>query len=207
MKRTLVAAVVVVAAIVVVTWYGKTRTTAVPLVSAAPQPTAASGSASPPPADRGAPPTRRSHLTRLASPEERRQLADQIAAAQAARAAHPRPVAPSLPHGPNDAATPIELEHVSVHLKDALEEAIPLLAECYQQVGSAQASKRPAVQMTLVGDPSIGTLIDADQMFDEAQQPLSPALDACLRTTLESLALPPLDEGDTLKIQYSFKFD
>jgi len=93
---------------------------------------------------------------------------------------------------------------VSEPVKDALEDAIPYLADCYQ--GGARTT-RPAVQMTLVGDPSVGTVIDVDQLVDQDQHPLAPELETCLRDTLRSLELPPLDEGDSLHIQYSFRFD
>ena len=49
-------------------------------------------------------------------------------------------------------------------------------------------------------------MIDADQIADDQQQPLDPkAIDACLRNTIQTLQLPPLDAGDRVKLQYSFK--
>jgi hypothetical protein len=60
--------------------------------------------------------------------------------------------------------------------------------------------------MTLVGDPSVGSLINPDQMTDEAGAPLDPALDRCLRDTFASLELPPLQDGDEFHVQYSFNF-
>ena len=68
-------------------------------------------------------------------------------------------------------------------------------------------SNRAAVYMTMTGARDVGTLIDADKMLDADRQPIDPALGDCLKTTLESLELPPLAEGDSIKLQYSFVFD
>lgn len=145
---------------------------------------------------------KRKLITRFASAEERKRFADQIAAARAKRAAK---IEVPDDAGPVDAGMrQIKVEQVGANLKDALEEAIPILAECYPP---GPAGRTAAVQMSLVGDPDIGTLIDADQMLDHDGKPLDPKLDDCLRTTLESMALPPLADGDQLKIQYSFLFD
>ncbi|MEO8703479.1 MAG: hypothetical protein ABI867_25755 [Kofleriaceae bacterium] len=143
------------------------------------------------------------HVRKL-SPDERRRLADQITAARAsarAAAAKTSGTAPS-------ADDTIALEQVSGTVKTALEEAIPLLAECYARgsAGSA-AGKTAAVTMTLYSDPSIGTVIDTDAMKDLAGKPLEASLDDCLRTTIESLGLPPLGTGGHLPLQYSFVFD
>lgn len=157
----------------------------------------------PPPATGSAAPRPPAHVTRLASPAERKEVADRIATARAARARQAPPQPPSLPGTAQD--TSHDLERASAQLKAALGEAIPFLAECYKTAPMTQ--RRPAVQMTLTGDQDVGTLIDADQLRDQDGKPLDPDLDACLRTTLGSLELPPLDAADPLHIQYSFVFD
>jgi hypothetical protein len=65
----------------------------------------------------------------------------------------------------------------------------------------------PRVNLTLDGDPDIGTLVHSDALTDATGQPLEPKLDACLRDALDQLELPPLKQGQQLKIQYSFRFD
>lgn len=60
--------------------------------------------------------------------------------------------------------------------------------------------------MTLTGDPDIGTVIDADQVLDENHQPLAKSIDDFLRNTMQTLQLPPLTEGDSVQIQFSFRF-
>jgi len=145
-----------------------------------------------------APPT---HVTRLASPAERQAVADRIAAAHGARIAQAPPHPPSLPdddHGH-------DLDRASATLRRALDEAIPFLAGCYR-TGSDQ-ERRPAVMMTLVGDPDVGTLIDAGPLLDPAGKPLDGELESCLRTTLGSLELPPLGSTEPIHIQYSFRFE
>jgi hypothetical protein len=58
-----------------------------------------------------------------------------------------------------------------------------------------------------VSQAEIGTLIGADQLLDEAGKPLDADLDSCLRTTLRSLQLPPLDATRDIHMMYSFKLD
>ena len=147
-------------------------------------------------------------VTRLASPAQRQEVADRIASAHAARARQAPPQPPSLPgaapsNDPGD--TSHDLERASPTLKAALTEAIPFLAECYKTAPITQ--RRPAVQMTLTGDPDVGTLIDAEELRDQDGRPLDPELDGCLRTTLGSLELPPLPSANPLHLQYSFRFD
>jgi hypothetical protein len=151
------------------------------------------------------------HVTRFASPADRQGVADRIASARAVRAQQtPRPP-PRLPGEPatSDSGDPgdtsHDLERVGPKLKAALEEAIPLLAACYQ-TGSVQV-RRAAVSLTLTADPEIGTLIGADQLVDPDGKPLDAELDSCLRTTFRSLLLPPLDATRDLHMQYSFRFD
>jgi len=172
---------------------------------ASPQATAATaGSPASTPATAGpTAPRPPAHVTRLATPAERKDVADRIASARAARARQALPQPPSLPGAAQD--TRHDLERASAQLKAALGEAIPFLAECYKTAPITQ--RRPAVQMTLTGDRDVGTLIDAEQLHDQDGKPLDPELDACVRTTLGSLELPPLDTAEPLHIQYSFVLD
>ena len=169
------------------------------------------------------PPPATHYVRRIASPEERQKIAERIATARAAgaaassgssatgssgpaapppRAAMSAPPPPSLPPGAPPADG--ELARASVPLRDALTEAIPLLADCYPP--EVRAKQRATVLMSLVGDDK-GTLIDADNLVDEHGAALAPELDDCLRSTLRSMQLPPLAEGGDLHIQYSFRFD
>lgn len=156
------------------------------------------------------------YVRRIATPEDRQRIADRIAAARAGQAGRGKsapagpavtaaPPPPSLPSTPGSPPAEGELARASVPLRDALGEAIPLLAECFTPE-QQRRDRRATVQMALVGD-DVGTLIDADQLVDENGRPLAPELDACLRATLRSLQLPPLAEGGDLHIQYSFRFD
>jgi len=143
-----------------------------------------------------------SHVTRL-TPEERKQTAERIAAAHAARVASSTTPRPSLPAP--EKLDSHDLDHVSTSVLAAMKEAIPFLAECYKQHG--HGAMTAAAMMTLTGDPDIGTVIDADQITEEDGKPLDPKLDDCLRGTMQTLALPPLTEGDKISVKYSFKFD
>ena len=132
--------------------------------------------------------------------EERRQLGERIAAARErarTRGASTGGSAPAL----DDT---IRLEQVGKTVQAALQEAIPILADCY---GAKPSGATAMVAMTMISDPDLGTVIDTDALKDRDGQPLARELDDCLRTAIESLALPPLDVGGRLPLEYSFVFD
>lgn len=164
--------------------------------------TSAETGASAPASSPSAKPRVPTHVTKL-TPEERKRTADRIAAAHAARVASSTTPRPSLPAP--DKLDSNDLDHVGTTVLAAMKEAIPFLAECYKQHG--HGAMTAAAMMTLTGDPDIGTVIDADQITEEDGKPIDPKLDDCLRGTMQTLALPPLTEGDRIKIKYSFKFD
>lgn len=160
------------------------------------------------------PPTRRiDHVTKLL-PEDRKQLADRIAAAQAARAkngpsggggaATSAPAAPRLPADLPDEETKIS----KTQIRDAMREVIPIISDCYQ--AALPTLPDPNIEITasitLTGDADIGTVIDADQVLFKDGTPLPATFDDCLRTTFMSLALPPLAEGDKIEVHYPFRF-
>jgi len=139
------------------------------------------------------------HVKRLASPEERKQLEKRIADARAARANAGTRSSTSAPQLPATAAGGIE--SLPTKTLDALKAAIPYLSECF----GSDSPKNPIVQMTLEGDPDVGTLIDPGQMTDETGGSISGPLADCLQSTLQSLELPPLAEGSSVRLQYSFR--
>jgi hypothetical protein len=163
----------------------------------------------PPSAERSQPIAK---VTKLA-PAQRKQLADRIANAKATRSSHApssndairAPAAPSLPA---EAVAANQAETLKVEIRSAMREVIPLLAECYQAEmdNIAEPSTKVVAELTLTGDADVGTLIDAKQVFDDNGNPLSTKFDDCLRTTFQSLALPPLAEGDHFEVRYPFLF-
>lgn len=144
-------------------------------------------------------------VRRLTS-DERRRLGEQIAAArQRARAAEPSTAAGSATDSADDDHIPVE--QVTKPLKDGLNEAIHLLAECYQQQPGGDAMREAAALMTMTTDPELGTVIDTDEIKDAAGNSVAPKLDECLRDTIDSLALPPLGKRGKLTVKYTFRFD
>ncbi len=198
-----VAVIVGLAAIAGAVWYLR-RTPGSNVSDAAPaRPVAADDRATP----RHEPPITK--VTKVA-PGERKQLADRIANAQATRS---KPVAgpvhaPAAPSLPAEAVDASQAETLRVEIKSAMREVIPLLAECYEaEIPSlAEPSTKIVAELTLTGDPDIGTVVDAKQLFDDTGKPLSTKFDDCLRTTFQSLALPPLAEGDHFEVHYPFLF-
>lgn len=200
------AVVVAVAAIAGALWYLK-------------QPSPASSSAAPadevaprPPASIAAEATRAqpiAKVTRLASADDRRQLADRIAAARSSHATPAASVhAPSAPSLPAEAVEANQAATLKVEIRSAMRDVIPLLTECYEAALPQLADDKTKIvaELTLTGDPDVGTLIDAKQLADDTGKPLPATFDDCLRSTFQSLALPPLAEGDTFEVHYPFVF-
>jgi hypothetical protein len=196
------AAVVVVAAIALV-WYLRhpSRTTAArPDVSAHPAGQPAGQPTKPP-----------QHATRI-TPDQRRALADQIAAAQASRgtghgaggAAVSAPARPTLPPRTLD---PDDTDGFRTTIRDAMHELIPMITDCYDKAGSGLPDDITVrADLDLTGDPDIGTLVDANKTTDDHDAPLPAGFDDCLRSTLQTIELPPLAEGDHVKVTYPFEF-
>jgi hypothetical protein len=204
MKRLGIAAAL--AGIVGAVWYLRRPVPTAAAPSAAPATAATSAPAAAP-----APAKPIAHVTKLASPDERKQMADRIATAQSARAsgghaATHAPAPPRLPDNlPDDGEdTPI----TKTEIRAAMREVIPIIKECYEAAIPTLPSPDITVtaKMTLSGDPDVGTLIDAGEILDDQGKPLPAKFDDCLRSTFQTLALPPLAEGDKLEVHYPFRF-
>jgi len=144
------------------------------------------------------------HVRTLAT-GERREVADRIAAAQASR--HASTPAPHLPPIATafTSSDPVGLKQT---VRGAMHEVLIHIVTCYESSFASRGHKALdlVAHLTLTGDPDVGTLIDAPQLFDDKGAPLPAILDDCLRDTLQSLELPPLEEGDYIVLDYPFKF-
>jgi len=202
-RRVVLGLVLVCVAVAIALWLRSRRGTEVP---ANPRTSGGSGAATAPAAGSGRPVKGPIQRVQRLGAEERKQLGAQIEAArERARVAR----STSAAGGAGTGSAPvlddtITVEQVGPKVQAAFKEAIPILAECY---GNQSAGATAAVQMTMISDPDLGSVIDTDAMLDGDGKPLAPELDDCLRTTIESLALPPLDVGGRLPLQYSFLFE
>lgn len=97
----------------------------------------------------------------------------------------------------NPPLPPEQREALKTPLHDALIETAPFLRECCKKAAYPGGTRRIHVRgkLVLTGDRDIGTLVDADQLTDEHDQPLPAALDDCLRGVMQTLELPPLREA------------
>jgi hypothetical protein len=141
--------------------------------------------------------------------EERNRLAEQIANAKAKR------VAPTAAAGgTSSTGTPRpelaaneDATIVRTTMKEAMREVIPFLADCYDKAGDkVPAEINVVVDMTLTGDPDIGTIIDTNSVAEKGGTALESSFDVCLRDALASLQMPPLSEGGEVKVTYPFVF-
>lgn len=157
-------------------------------------------------------------VTKLGSIEERKLLADRIEKARAQRAKsiaanagmRSSSSAAMATHAPAPPRLPDEAPAISaVEIRSAMREVIPILVDCYQAAMPTLGDPHVEItaELTLTGDPDIGTIIDAKQIADKAGQPLPAGFDDCLRSTFQTLALPPLQEGDQIEVRYPFVFD
>lgn len=207
MSRRLVAPILVALAIAaIVLWYARdraapTRTHVASPTAMAPTDTAGqTATATGAPGSDASSPTRPIDRVSKLDPDQRKQLADRIAAARAGRAATSAAIPPSLP-------SPVETD-LQTSILAAMKEVMPFLVQCHERATPTLASPnlRVVATMMLLGDPDIGTLIDAHAIVGPDGKPLPAAFDDCLRSTLQSLQLPPLDEGSEFKVNYSFVF-
>ena len=141
------------------------------------------------------------HVTQFADSAERARLAQQIASAKARRASPSAP-APSVPAADGDAA----MDHETI--RSAMREVIPFLTDCYEAAQPTLGADHLAISahFTITGDRDTGSVIDAKQLFDENNKPLPAKLDDCLRSTLQTLELPPLGDGDSIDVDYPILF-
>lgn len=157
--------------------------------------TASTGSALAPPAG---------HIKRI-TPEERRELDRKIETARATRtaraAASAAPERPALP-----ASHEGGLENLPPGAFDMLKEALPYLGACYGHGATVTGPHGAIVLVSMHGDPDVGTLIDPGDMHDDNGVAIDPEIASCLTSTLQSLQLPPMVDGNTAQVQFSFRY-
>jgi hypothetical protein len=144
------------------------------------------------------------------TPEQHRELVARIAAARARRTA--AAAAPALPtEGASGGGTPApELpatmatpQQVLEELQVNLGEVKDYVAECVAKYGANV--KRFKADLTLSGDPDIGSLTDATGLVGPDGAPVPAQLDDCVRSQLQTLALPPIKSGDSFSVSYDFE--
>jgi len=143
------------------------------------------------------------HVTQFATTADRQRVVDQIASARTARSASTPP--PRLPDGLTENLAD-GLDRAT--LRSAMQEVLPFLQRCYEAAIPTLPTDQLEIKahLTLDGDRDAGTIIDAQQLFDDGGQPLPATLDDCMRTTFQTLQLPPLAEGDHVEVTYPFLF-
>ena len=147
------------------------------------------------------------------SPAERATVAKQIQDARAGRAATAAPAGPSLPTpAPSlpkqaPALDPEDIESFKTTFKGAMKQVVPYLADCYDKHSARLPSEITVrAQLTLTGDPDVGTLIDNNGLSRPDGAPLDEQFQTCLSDALAGLELPPLAEGEEVKVTYPFLF-
>ena len=87
-----------------------------------------------------------------------------------------------------------EIQALSAGMKDDIE-------ACAKYAPDAPSFK---TDISLVGDPDIGTLIDAaTPLVADDGTPLPKAFDECIRDVFQTLELPPMKTGDAYKVSFA----
>jgi hypothetical protein len=83
-----------------------------------------------------------------------------------------------------------------------MREVVPFLMKCYEAAMPTLGADHLSIRahFTILGDRDVGAIIDAKQLFDENDKPLPSKLDDCLRSTLQTLELPPLGDGSAVEV-------
>src|SRR6185503_7438177 len=125
--------------------------------------------------------------------------------AQAARGAVHAPAMPRLPDQPAE-EQPAQVDKTTI--RAAMKELIPFLSDCYERAIPLLDSPDFDLdaELTLYGDPDVGTLVDVQSLKDGAGKALIEKMDDCFKNALQLLALPPLAEGERIEVHYPFKF-
>jgi hypothetical protein len=200
----LVAAAVVVATVSLLVWtYRATATHGDTQAMGSNQP---SPPAHPPSAHQAQDPQRDRPPSRIVriTPEQRVELVRKIETARSQRR--------DAPHLPSQSKTtavanPPSMDmnnpqDVLAQLQGISKEISAATAECTRKYApNLQAFK---TELTLEGDPDVGTLIDASTpLVDGSGASVPPAFDDCVRTEFQNLELPPLKSGDKYTVSYS----
>jgi uncharacterized membrane protein len=201
--RTTVFVGVAIAAVLI--WYLRRGDDPAPAHAA---PVATGGAAAGSPAKR-----RPTDKVKQVTPEERKQVAQQIRDARAGRAATSAPAGPSLPAPPpslppdKPTLDTGDVSSFKTTMRAAMKEVIPYIASCYDKFAYQMPEHLEVhAKLDLTGDPDVGTLIDTEGLADEKDAPLHAGFDLCMRDALAGLELPPLAEGEQVKVTYPFVF-
>lgn len=138
---------------------------------------------------------------RRLTPDERLRVASQIQAAQKAHAATRPPRLPeSSAASDDDGDAMATAKQVLAQLQSVSDDIRAYVAECAKYAPDLESF---TAQITLTGDPDIGTLIDAPAppVGSNGQQ-VPAAFDNCVRGQLQTLELPPMNTGDKFTVDF-----
>jgi hypothetical protein len=140
------------------------------------------------------------HQVRHVAADERQQIASKIEAARKAHAQAPSQpsVSGSTPTLEADRmATP---EQVLAEIQALSKGMNTDIEACTKYAPDAQGFK---TEISLVGDPDIGTLIDASTpLVGDDGTSLPKPFDDCIRAAFQTLELPPMKTGDAYKVSF-----
>ena len=91
-------------------------------------------------------------------------------------------------------------------IRYAIHEIQPLLLECYTEAAPRLARKDGTIGVTmrLVGEPDLGTIVESVTLGGDAHFLADASLSECMRETLMTVELPPMQASETWDVLYPF---
>ena len=131
-----------------------------------------------------------------------RRLLGAVRAAQARRVAATRAGSSTPP--PDDAVGTLDPDTI----RNGIREMKELLAECYELALREQPrlAGRLVVEFTLVGEPSVGAVVEESRIDPDSELGGNAALGECVRETVMTLELPAPPQGGRVEVRYPFVF-
>ncbi len=91
-------------------------------------------------------------------------------------------------------------------IRYAIQEIQPMLLECYTEAAPRLARKDGTIGVTmrLVGEPDLGTIVETVTLDGDAHLLADASLSECMRETLMTLELPPMQTSESWDVLYPF---
>lgn len=146
-------------------------------------------------------------VKRLASQAAVEDLRSAIAVARMQRQRTQRPIAGSTaalaPSSPA-ATDPID----PIYVRAAVKDIVPLLAECFDRAleRDAKLAGTVVVKFTIVGEPSVGGMIDDSAIKADGTTIDDAQMRECVQETMYAIRIDPPQHGVIIEVEYPFAF-
>lgn len=94
------------------------------------------------------------------------------------------------------------------YVRAAVKDIVPLVAECYDRAieRDANIAGTIVVKFTIVGEPSVGGIIDNSAIDADATTIRDPQMQECVQETMHAIQIDPPAHGGQIAVTYPFAF-